>query len=81
MLKNKVQKILGNLLDNLKKLYMMNGTAHLEIFCRPEPIEDSRPCLLFRTDIYRLNSRWVPLSKMVYDWQIKTRRDSTTLVP
>ena len=54
MLKNKVQKILGNLLDNLKKLYMMNGTAHLEIFCRPEPIEDSRPCLLFRTDILQI---------------------------
>ena len=50
MLKNKVQKILGNLLDKLKKLYM-NGTAYLEIFSRPEPIEDSRPCLLFRTDI------------------------------
>ena len=53
MLKNKVQKILGNLLDKLKKLYM-NGTAHLEIFSRPEPMEDSRPCLLFRTDILQI---------------------------
>ena len=50
MLKNKVQKIL---LDKLKKLYM-NGTAHLEIFSRPEPMEDSRPCLLFRTDILQI---------------------------
>ena len=53
MLKNKVQKILRNLLDKLKKLYM-NGTAHLEIFSRPEPMEDSRPCLLFRTDILQI---------------------------
>ena len=53
MLKNKVQKILGNLLDKIKKLYM-NGTAHLEIFSCPEPIEDSRPCLLFRTDILQI---------------------------
>ena len=50
MLKNKVQKIL---LDKLKKLYM-NGTAHLEIFSRPEPMEDSRPCLLFRTYILQI---------------------------
>ena len=53
MLKNKVQKILGNLLDKLKKLYL-NGTAHLELFSRPEPMEDSRPCLLFRTDILQI---------------------------
>ena len=58
MLKNKVQKILGNLLDKLKKLYM-NGTAHLEIFSRPEPIEDSRPCLLFRTDILQIKQSLV----------------------
>ena len=58
MLKNKVKKILGNLLDKLKKLYM-NGTAHLEIFSRPEPIEDSRPCLLFRTDILQIKQSLV----------------------
>ena len=58
MLKNKVQKILGNLLDKLKKLYM-NGTAHLEIFSRPEPMEDSRPCLLFRTDILQIKQSLV----------------------
>ena len=58
MLKNKVQKILGNLLDKLKTLYM-NGTAHLEIFSRPEPIEDSRPCLLFRTDILQIKQSLV----------------------
>ena len=58
MLKNKVQKILGNLLDKLKKLYM-TGTAHLEIFSRPEPIEDSRPCLLFRTDILQIKQSLV----------------------
>ena len=57
MLKNKVLKILGNLLDKLKKSYM-NGTAHLEIFSRPEPIEDSRPCLLFRTDILQIK-QWL----------------------
>ena len=57
MLKNKVQEILGNLLDKLKKLYM-NGTAHLEIFSRPEPIEDSKPCLLFRTDILQIK-QWL----------------------
>ena len=55
MLKNKVQK---NLLDKLKKLYM-NETAHLEIFSRPEPIEDSRPCLLFRTDILQIKQSLV----------------------
>ena len=58
MLKNKVQEILGNLLDKLKKLYM-NGTAHLEIFSRPEPMEDSRPCLLFRTDILQIKQSLV----------------------
>ena len=58
MLKNKVQKILGNLLDKLKKLYL-NGTAHLEIFSRPEPMEDSRPCLLFRTDILQIKQSLV----------------------
>ena len=30
----------------------MNGIDHLEIFSRPKPIENSRPCLVFQTDIF-----------------------------
>ena len=41
-------KIVGNLLDKLRKVYM-NGT--LEIFSPPQVIENSRQCLLLRADV------------------------------
>ena len=37
--KIKVQKIVGNLLDKLRKLHEWNG--HLEIFSLPQAIENS----------------------------------------
>ena len=48
--KNKLQKIVGNLFATLRKLYM-NGTGRLEIFSRPQVIENFRQNMLFRTDI------------------------------
>ena len=46
--KIKLQKIVRNLIDNLRKLYM-NG--HLERSSLPQAIENSRQLLLLRTDI------------------------------
>ena len=46
--KIKLQKIVRNLIDKLRKLYM-NG--HLERFSLPQAIENSRQLLLLRTDI------------------------------
>ena len=42
----KLQKIVGNLLDKLRKLYL-NG----KVFSLPQAIESSRQVLLLRTDI------------------------------
>ena len=46
--KIKLQKIVRNLIDKLRKLYM-NG--HLESFSLPQAVENSRQLLLLRTDI------------------------------
>ena len=46
--KIKLQKIVRNLIDKLRKLYM---NAHLERFSLPQAIENSRQLLLLRTDI------------------------------
>ena len=51
MRKIKLQKIVGNLMDKLRKLRKWNG--HLEILSLPKGIENSRQCLLLRTDISR----------------------------
>ena len=59
MRKIKLQKIVGNLLDKLRKLYM-NGTVTLEIFSLPQSIENSRQFLLLRT-VSTEKSRWVAL--------------------
>jgi len=48
MWKIKRHKIVGNLLDKLRKLYRWNG--HLEILSRPQVIENSRQHLRLRTD-------------------------------
>ena len=48
--KNKLQKIVGNLFATLRKLDM-NGTGRLEIFSRPQVIENFRQYMLLRTDI------------------------------
>ena len=45
------QKIVGNLLDKLRKLYMNRTAGPLEIFSRPQVIESSRQYLLLRTNI------------------------------
>ena len=39
------------IIDKLRKLYM-NGIDYPEIFSRPKPIENSRPCLVFQTDMF-----------------------------
>ena len=60
MRKIKLQKIVGNLMDKLRKLRKWNG--HLEILSLPQGIENSRQFLLLRTDIsVTENCRWVPL--------------------
>ena len=54
-MKVKLQKIIGNLLDEFRKSYM-SGTQlgfHLEIFSRPQAIGNSRKYLLLRTDILK----------------------------
>ena len=55
--KIKLQKILGNLLDNLRELYV-SGT----VFSLPQAIDNSREVLLLQT-YFTENSPWVPLNK------------------
>ena len=50
MPKIKLQKIVGNLLDKLRKLQYMNGTV-IESLSLPQGIENSRKLVLLRTDI------------------------------
>ena len=47
--KIKLQKIVGNLLDKLRKLYM-NGTVIKKFLAFIQAIENSRQFLLLRTD-------------------------------
>ena len=49
--KIKLQKIVGNLLDKRQKFCINHENDHLEIFSRPQVIENSRQYLLLRTDI------------------------------
>ena len=52
-MKIKLQKIVGNLLDKLRKLYM-DGTViykRVETSSRPQVIENSRQYLLLPTDV------------------------------
>ena len=58
MRKIKLPKIVGNLLNKLRKL-CMNGTVTLEIFSLPQGIENSRQFLLLRT-VSTEKSRCVP---------------------
>ena len=52
MPKIKLHKIVGNLLDKLRKLYMHEWNGHLEILSFPQGIENCRQfVLLLRTDI------------------------------
>ena len=60
--KIKLQKIVGNLLDKLRKLYM-NG--HLENFSLPQAIENSGQLLLLRTDILQKTVTGCPCFKVV----------------
>ena len=51
MLQIKLQKIVGNLLVELRKLYMSGACSRLEIFSRPQVaqvIDNSRQYLLLR---------------------------------
>ena len=60
MRKIKLQKIVGNLMDKLRKLHEWNG--HPEILSLPKGIDNSKQFLLLRTDISVTdNCRWVPL--------------------
>ena len=51
MPKIKLHKIVGNLLDKLRKLYMHEWNGHLEILSFPQGIENCRQFVLLRTDI------------------------------
>ena len=62
MWKIKIQKVKGNLLDKLRKLYVHKWNGHLEIFSRPQVIENSRQYLHFRTDIHREKSLGAPVT-------------------
>ena len=44
--KIKLQKIVGNLLGKLRKLYMSEWNGHLEIFSLPQAIQNCRQFLL-----------------------------------
>ena len=48
MEKIKLQKIVKNLLDKLRKLIVRAWNGHLEMFRLPQPIEDSRQFLFLR---------------------------------
>ena len=50
MRKIKLKKIVGNLLDKLRKLFV-NETVISKPFSLPQAIENSRQFLLLRTDI------------------------------
>ena len=58
--KIKLQKIVGNLLIKLRKMYI-NGTVTHKIFSFPQAIEDSRQFLLLLNRYFTANSRFVPL--------------------
>ena len=51
MPKIKLHKIVGNLLDKLRKLYMHEWNGHLEILSFPQGIENCRQFVLLRTYI------------------------------
>ena len=57
MRKIKLEKILGNLLDKLRKL-CMNGVVILKFFSLPQAIGNFWQFLLLRTE----SSQWVPLT-------------------
>ena len=46
-----IQKLVRNLLDKLRKLYIHDWNDHLEIFSCPQVIENSSQYLFLRTDI------------------------------
>ena len=68
--KLRLKKIVGNLLDKLRKLYIK---GHLENFSHPQAIEKSTKFLLLRRDILQIeNSRLLPLLiGWVYDIMMK----------
>ena len=73
--KVKLQKIVGNLLGNLqasKIVHEWNG--HLEIFSRPQVIENSGQYLLLRKDITQKTvSLGAPVILSVLYWQTKVK--------
>ena len=58
-MKFKDEKIVGNLLEKLRK-NEHEWNRQLEIFSRPEVIESSRQYLLLRTDILSKTVVWCP---------------------
>ena len=60
VVKIKLQKIDGNLLDKRRKLYM-NATFIFKILSRPQARENSRQYLLLWTVIFNENSHCMPL--------------------
>ena len=70
MWKIKIQKVKGNLLDKLRKLYVHKRNGHLEIFSRPQVIENSRQYFLLRRDIHRKKYLGAPGTI----WVVKSKR-------
>ena len=50
-MKIKLQKNVGNLYENLRKLYLTGTVGHVEIFSRAQTIGKSRHYVRFRIDI------------------------------
>ena len=59
-MKINLQKIVGNLSD--KQIIVHEWNGHLEIFSRPQVIENSRQYLLLRTDILQKTVVGCPLA-------------------
>ena len=64
------KKVKGNLLDKLRKLYVHKRNGHLEIFSRPQVIENSRQYFLLRRDIHRKKYLGAPGTI----WVVKSKR-------
>ena len=62
--KIKVQKMVGNLLDKLRKLYMHEWNSPQDIFSCPQTKDNSRQYLLLQTDILQKTVVGCPRSIM-----------------
>ena len=76
MWKIKLQKIVGNLLDKPRKLYMNAWDGrHLEIFSHLQVIENFRLHVLLRTDIFQKTVVGCPWVKSLFPCETKKSVD------